>query len=88
MERRSSIGSRSDPNIKILILRGHLAGRSQIPTGRRLHLLPSRWWTASMVLDHMLQRGAVLWERGAALRALKVWVMGVDCSDEKPPLSQ
>jgi hypothetical protein len=44
-----------------------------------------------MMLDHILQRGAAFRERGAALRVLtnagKAWVMGVDCPDERPPLS-
>jgi hypothetical protein len=43
------------------------------------------------MLDHILQRGAAFRERGAALRVLinagKPWVMGVDCPDERPPLS-
>jgi hypothetical protein len=44
-----------------------------------------------MMLDHILQRGAASRERGAAFRVLvnagKVWIMGVDCPDEKPPPS-
>jgi hypothetical protein len=52
-----------------------------------------------MVLEYIIQRGAASRERGAAFResgavlgvlieARKAWVMGVDCPDEKPPLSQ
>jgi len=44
-----------------------------------------------MGLDRILQRGAAFQERGAGLRVLmnagKAWIMGVDCPDEKPPLS-
>jgi hypothetical protein len=43
------------------------------------------------VHDDALKRGAAFQERGAALRVLinagKAWIMGIDCPDEKPPLS-
>ena len=45
-----------------------------------------------MGLDLTLERGAAFRERGATSRALinagKVWIIGVDCPDKKPLLSQ